>query len=233
MTFFKKPSALRAVIAAFVAAGCLGLADGGPSAASAATPDPNRWEPAILAFEASDRANPRPRGGIVFLGSSSFRRWDLDKSFPGMDLINRGFGGSQMADALRYLDRIVLPLEPRTLFLYEGDNDIANGKSPATVEREFREMVKRVHAALPATKIVFVGVKPSIRRWHLIATVREANARVKAITDGSDLLEFVDVDAPLLDADGKPRADLFVDDKLHLNDAGYAIWTELIAPHLE
>lgn len=233
MTFFKKPSALRAVIAALVATGCLGLADGGPSEASAATPDPNRWESAIAAFEASDRANPLPRGGIVFLGSSSFRRWDLDKSFPGMGLINRGFGGSQMVDALRYLDRIVLPLEPRTLFLYEGDNDIANGKSPATVEREFREMVKRVHAALPATKIVFVGVKPSIRRWHLIATVREANARVKAITDGSDLLEFVDVDAPLLDADGKPRADLFVDDKLHLNDAGYAIWTELIAPHLE
>lgn len=233
MTFFKKPSALRAVIAALVATGCLGLADGGLSEASAATPDPNRWEPAIAAFEASDRANPPPRGGIVFLGSSSFRRWDLDKSFPGMGLINRGFGGSQMVDALRYLDRIVLPLEPRTLFLYEGDNDIANGKSPATVEREFREMVKRVHAALPATKIVFVGVKPSIRRWHLIATVREANARVKAITDGSDLLEFVDVDAPLLDADGKPRADLFVDDKLHLNDAGYAIWTELIAPHLE
>lgn len=233
MTFFKKPSALRAVIAVFVAASCLGLADGGPSAASAATPDPNRWEPAIAAFEASDRANPPPRGGIVFLGSSSFRRWDLDKSFPSMGLINRGFGGSQMADALRYLNRIVLPLEPRTLFLYEGDNDIANGKSPETVEREFREMVKRVHAALPATKIVFVGVKPSIRRWHLIATVREANARVKAITDGSDLLEFVDVDAPLLDADGKPRADLFVDDELHLNDAGYAIWTELIAPHLE
>ena len=233
MTFFKKPSALRAVIAALFATGCLGLADGGPSEASAATPDPNRWEPAIAAFEASDRANPPPRGGIVFLGSSSFRRWDLDKSFPGMGLINRGFGGSQMVDALRYVDRIVLPLEPRTLFLYEGDNDIANGKSPETVEREFREMVKRVHASLPATKIVFVGVKPSIRRWHLIATVREANARVKAITDGSDLLEFVDVDAPLLDADGKPRADLFVDDELHLNEAGYAIWTELIAPHLE
>lgn len=233
MTFLQNPSALRALVAALVAASCLGLSHGGPSAASAATPGPNRWEPAITAFEASDRANPPPRGGIVFLGSSSFRRWDLDKSFPGMGLINRGFGGSQMADALRYLDRIVLPLKPRTLFLYEGDNDIANGKSPETVEREFREMVKRVHTALPATKIVFVGVKPSIRRWHLIATVREANARVKAITEGSDLLEFVDVDAPLLDADGKPRADLFVADELHLNDAGYAIWTELVAPHLE
>lgn len=233
MTYLKNPFALRSALALLVALGCLGLDIGWPSAASAATPDPNRWERAIAAFEASDRANPPPRGGIVFLGSSSFRRWDLDKSFPGKGLINRGFGGSQMADALRYLDRIVLPLKPRTLFLYEGDNDIANGKTPETVEREFREMVQRVHAALPATKIVFVGVKPSIRRWHLIATVREANARVKAITDGSDLLEFIDVDAPLLGADGKPRADLFVDDELHLNDAGYAIWAALVAPHLE
>ena len=233
MTFLKNPSALCSVFALLLALSCLVLANGGPTEARAATPDPDRWEQAISAFEASDHANPPPRGGIVFLGSSSFRRWDLDKSFPGKGLINRGFGGSQMADALRYLDRIVLPLKPRTLFLYEGDNDIAQGKTPETVEREFREIVKRVHAALPATKIVFVGVKPSIRRWHLIATVREANARVKAITDNSDLLEFIDVDAPLLSADGKPRADLFVDDELHLNDAGYAIWAELVAPHLE
>lgn len=233
MTFLKNPSALRSALVLLFALSCLVLDKGGPSEARAATPDPDRWEQAIAAFEASDRVNPPPRGGIVFLGSSSFRRWDLDKSFPGKGLINRGFGGSQMADALRYLDRIVLPLKPRTLFLYEGDNDIANGKAPETVEREFREMVKRVHAALPATKIVFVGVKPSIRRWHLIATVREANARVKAITDNSDLLEFIDVDAPMLGADGKPRPDLFVDDELHLNDAGYAIWAELVAPHLE
>ena len=157
----------------------------------------------------------------------------MEKSFPGKGLINRGFGGSQMADALRYLDRIVLPLEPRTLFLYEGDNDLANGKPPETVEREFREMVARVHAALPETKIVFVSIKPSIRRWHLIAAVRDANERIRAIAGTHDLLEFVDVDAPLLGADGKPRRDLFAEDGLHLNDSGYAIWADLVAPHLD
>ena len=194
---------------------------------------PDRWEQAIRAFEESDRANPPPEGGIVFLGSSSFRRWDLEQSFPGKGLINRGFGGSQMADALRYLDRIVLPLKPRILLLYEGDNDLASGKTPETVEREFREMVARVHAALPATKIVFVGIKPSIRRWNLIEAVREANARVRAVTESSDLLSYIDVDAPLLGDDGEPRRDLFVDDGLHLSAAGYAIWTELVGPHLE
>lgn len=194
---------------------------------------PDRWEQAIRAFEESDRANPPPEGGIVFLGSSSFRRWDLEKSFPGKGLINRGFGGSQMADALRYLDRIVLPLKPRILLLYEGDNDLASGKTPETVEREFRELVARVHAALPSTKIVFVGIKPSIRRWNLIEAVREANARVRTVTESNDLLVYIDVDAPLLGDEGEPRRDLFVDDGLHLSAAGYAIWTELVGPHLE
>lgn len=205
----------------------------GTAPRSAAQQDPDRWELAIRAFEESDRKHPPEQGGIVFLGSSSFRRWNLERYFPGKGLINRGFGGSHMADALRYLDRIVLPLKPRTLFLYEGDNDLASGKTPGTVEREFREMVARVHATLPETKIVFVGVKPSLRRWHLIGKVREANARVRMVTEENDLLEFIDVDGPLLGPDGKPRRDLFVDDELHLNDSGYAIWAELVAPHLD
>ncbi len=201
--------------------------------ASHAQTNPDRWEQAIRAFEESDRTNPPVQGGIVFLGSSSFRRWDLEKSFPGKGLINRGFGGSQMADALRYLDRIALPLKPRVLFLYEGDNDLGSGKTPETVESEFRELVARVHAAVPTAKIVFVGIKPSIRRWNLIASIRDANARVRAVTESNDLLEFIDVDAPLIGGNGEPRPDLFVDDGLHLNDAGYAIWAELVAPHLE
>ena len=195
--------------------------------------NPDRWESVIRSFEESDRKNPPAEGGIVFLGSSSFRRWDLQKSFPGRGLINRGFGGSQMADAIRYVDRIVLPLKPRTIFLYEGDNDTGNGKTPETVEREFRQLVAIIHKALPQARIVFVSIKPSIRRWHLIDVARAANARVRAICDQHDLLEYVDAASPLLGDNGEPRADLFVEDDLHLNDAGYAIWAELIAPYLD
>ena len=169
----------------------------------------------------------------MFLGSSSFRRWDLDRFFPGKGLINRGFGGSQMADALRYLDRVVLPLEPRTLFIYEGDNDLGQGKDPETVEREFLELVDRVHARLPRTRVVFVGIKPSIRRWHLIDKVRDANARVREIAERNDLVDYIDVDTPSLTPDGKLRHELFVEDGLHLNDSGYAIWAELVAPYLD
>ncbi len=215
------------ILIAVLAALCVGVSS------APAQEVPHRWEQLIRAFEESDRESPPPKGGIVFLGSSSFRRWDLDRSFPGKGLINRGFGGSQMADALRYLDRIVLPLAPRTLFIYEGDNDIGNGKSPETVEREFRELVSRVHASLPMTKIVFVSVKPSIRRWHLIDKAREANALVRQIAEEDPLVDYIDADRPLLGPDGKPRRDLFVDDELHLNDAGYAIWADLVAPHLD
>ncbi|MDE0629304.1 MAG: SGNH/GDSL hydrolase family protein [Bryobacterales bacterium] len=203
---------------------------------AAGQPEPagaDRWEAAIRAFEERDRANPPPKGGVVFLGSSSFRRWDLEKAFPGRGLINRGFGGSQMADALRHLDRIVLPLEPRTLLLYEGDNDIGRGKSPDTVESEFRELVARVRERLPATHVVFVAIKPSLRRWHVIEKVREANSRIRAVAEADALVTFVDVGTPLLGPDGKPRPDLFVEDQLHLNGAGYAIWAELLAPYVE
>lgn len=192
-----------------------------------------RWEPDIRAFEAGDRAAPPAKGGIVFLGSSSFRRWDLERFFPGRGLINRGFGGSQMADALRYLDRIVLPLRPRTVVLYEGDNDLANGKDPETVERAFRHLTERLRAALPETKIVFVSIKPSLRRWALIEAIRDANARIRALAAERAELAYVDLAGPMLGSDGRPRPELFVDDGLHLSEAGYALWAELLAPHLE
>ena len=231
-SYFKAAWALLALVLA-----ASGIAQVGenraPQAPATQQADADRWEATIRSFEESDRKNPPAEGGIVFLGSSSFRRWDLEKSFPGQGLINRGFGGSQMADAIRYLDRIVLPLKPRTIFLYEGDNDTGSGKTPATVEREFRQLVAIVHEALPKTKIVFVSIKPSIRRWHLIDVARAANARVRAVCAENDLLEYVDAGSPLLGGNGEPRADLFVDDELHLNDAGYAIWAELIAPHLD
>ncbi len=207
--------------------------DSAPQAEAPPAEQSDRWEEAIQTFEKADSVNPPPKGGVVFYGSSSFRRWDLEKSFPGMGLINRGFGGSQMSDAVLYLDRAVIPLEPRTIFVYEGDNDIGRGKSPETVVADYGAFVEKARDALPNVKIVFVSIKPSIRRWELIDKMREANARIQLITEGDELLEYIDVDAPLLDANGRPRADLFVEDGLHLNDAGYAVWADLVRPHLD
>lgn len=192
----------------------------------------NRWEAQIQAFEAQDRKQAPPRQGVVFIGSSSIRLWDLGKSFPDLPAINRGFGGSQLADAARYVDRIVAPYAPRVVVLYAGDNDIAAGKSPEQVAADYRAFVQRVHAALPAARIVYLAIKPSLARWKLVDKMRRANGLIRAAAREDRRLVFVDVDPPMLDANGKPRPELFKPDGLHLNDEGYKLWAELLRPHL-
>jgi len=191
------------------------------------------WTKEMAAFEAQDAtARPAP-GGIVFVGSSSIRLWDLARSFPALPVINRGFGGSQIADSVRNVDLLVIRHKPRTIVLYGGDNDIAAGKSPAAVADDFRAFVRAVHAALPQARIAFIGIKPSIERWALVGKVREANALMRALCLEDDRLGFVDVDGPMLGWDEKPRKDLLAEDGLHLTPKGYELWTTLTAPFLE
>jgi lysophospholipase L1-like esterase len=196
-------------------------------------PAPSRWEPTIAAFEAQDRENPPPAEGILFLGSSSIRMWDVKKWFPDLPVINRGFGGSQIADSVEFADRIVLPCRPKVIVFYAGDNDTAAGKTPEQITGDFKMLVQKVHKALPKTRIVVLAIKPSAKRWQFIERVRETNRLIRAQTEKDPRLVFVDVEPPMLGADGKPRAELFLADGLHLNAEGYALWTSLVRPHLE
>ncbi len=192
----------------------------------------NRWEPRIQQFEARDREQVPPVGGMLFIGSSSIVGWDLDRYFPDLPVINRGFGGSQIADSVHFAPRIVFPYKPKTIVLYAGDNDINAGKTPQQVLTDFRQFVEVVHSALPKTKIVFIAIKPSIRRWHLIGRIREANRLVQAVTAEDERLVYVDIDAPSIGEDGKPRPELLKSDGLHLNADGYQLWSSLVQPHL-
>jgi lysophospholipase L1-like esterase len=204
--------------------------------ASSATPKPpakDRWEPAIRAFEAQDRKHPSIPGGIVFVGSSSIRLWKLAESFPGVEALNRGFGGSQLADSVRYADRIVIPYKPRLVVLYAGDNDLAAGKSPEQVSDDSHQFVAKVHAALPKTRILYIGIKPSLSRWKLIDKIRDANRRIKDFAATDPRLVFIDVEQSILGPDGKPRPELFQPDGLHLNATGYRVWAELVRPYLK
>lgn len=198
----------------------------------AAQDKPDRWEEAMQAFEKADKAHPPKKGGVVFYGSSSIRKWDLAKSFPGKDYVNRGFGGSTMPDAIQYLDRVVLPLQPKTIVLYEGDNDIGRGDTGPVVFRDFRTFVEKVHAKLPQTKIVYLAIKPSLARWSLIMQMRTANLLIKEYCYGDPRLIYVDTEEPMLGPGGTPRKELFVEDGLHMTDKGYAIWNKLVAPYL-
>ncbi len=196
-------------------------------------PEFARWEKEIAAFERQDRENPPPTNGVVFVGSSSIRLWDLPKSFPGLDAINRGFGGSQLADSVHFAPRIVLKYQPRLVVFYAGDNDIAGGKSPERVADDFRDFVKEVHGSLPKTRIAYLAIKPSILRRPLWDKMRKANALIEAACKQDDRLVFIDVATPMLGEDGKPRAELFRKDGLHLNDKGYALWASLVQPYLK
>lgn len=192
----------------------------------------NRWEAAIQAFEMQDAAHPPKKGGVVFVGSSSIRKWDLAKSFPKLEALNRGFGGSEVADSLQFADRIILIYEPRVVVVYAGDNDVARGKRPQQVRDDFEKLVRKIHTALPETKIVFIAIKPSIARWKLVDTMRAANRLIHELAEADKRLVFVDVDKPMIGGDGKPRRELFARDGLHLSAAGYKLWAGLVEPHL-
>jgi lysophospholipase L1-like esterase len=199
----------------------------------AASPKLDRFESEIRQFEASDSASRPADGGIVFVGSSSFRKWDsLARDFPGLPVLNRGFGGSTFPEAMHYASRIVLPYRPREILVYEGDNDLASGRTPRQVADDYRAFVRTMRAALPTTRIVFVSIKPSPSRWSLAPAAREANRLVRAIVAGDTLQSYVDVFTPMLGANGRPRPELFVSDSLHMTPAGYAIWRARIAPAL-
>ena len=192
-------------------------------------PDPGRFEEAISEF--GDEA--APPGGVLFVGSSSIRRWDLERSFPGLDAINRGFGGSQLSDAIHYADRIIIPPRPRLILLYEGDNDLAFEKSPAQIRDDFRELADRVLGALPETHLVFLTIKPSPARWERWPAMQRTNHLIAEVCDTDDRLEVLDVGAALLGDDGRPRLELFRDDGLHLNEAGYDRWADVVRPLLD
>ena len=190
-----------------------------------------KWEPEIQVFEATDRTNPPPQNGILFIGSSSFRLWKtLAQDFPGKPVINRGFGGSEIADSTAFAERILFPYHPRMIVLYAGDNDLAGGKSPERVVADYRAFVSTVRAHLPDARIAFLSIKPSPSRWRLKDRIEEVNHQIAAMKDRG--LVFIDIYPHMLDADGKPRTELFLADGLHPNAKAYQLWASVIAPYL-
>ena len=196
--------------------------------------DPNaRWEKDIAAFEAADAKGAPPKDSFLFVGSSSIRLWDLDASFPGVEAINRGFGGSEIENSTHFADRIIVPHQPHTVLLYAGDNDVAKGKSADRVVDDFQLFVAGVHKDLPETHIAFIAIKPSIKRWEMWPTMKAANDRIAAICSGSPKLTFLDIAKVTIGDDGKPDPALFAKDGLHLNAAGYKAWSALVSPLLD
>jgi lysophospholipase L1-like esterase len=198
-----------------------------------ADPDPNRFAPEIKAFAEWDSKNTVPAEPVLFVGSSSIRMWRTHESFPGLPVVNRGFGGSHISDVLHFTDRAVLPYRPQVIVFYAGDNDIAGGKSAQRVFEDYRKFVGLVRAGRPAVQIIFLAIKPSGSRWSLWPEVKKANELVRDFCQSDARLVYADLNASLLGADGTPDSSLFLKDQLHLNPKGYALWTKALAPILQ
>ena len=197
--------------------------------------DAASWEPAIRKFEESDRLAPPKPGEIVFTGSSSIRFWDtLSDDMKPLDVLNRGFGGSQIAQVNYFAPRIVIPYKPRAVVLYCGDNDLAwpASKSPETVFADFKEFVRIVHGALPDTWIYFVSIKPSTLRWKMWPKMQQVNGMIEDFARTQQRVQFIDVSSAMLDSTGKPKRDLLKWDGLHPTPKCYQLWTSIIKPVL-
>jgi lysophospholipase L1-like esterase len=193
----------------------------------------SHWKPDIDAFVAADKAHPPAPGGVLFIGSSSIHFWSsLAADFPGIPVINRGFGGSALPDSTYYADRIVWPYKPRVIVLYAGDNDMAEGASPAQVLASFQAFVARARQGVPGVPVVFVSIKPSMARVALWPQMKQANDLIRDWAATQKDVRFVDIAPVMLDAQGKPRAELFRDDGLHMLPAGYALWIAALKPVL-
>jgi lysophospholipase L1-like esterase len=190
------------------------------------------WE--VQTLKRQDRQQPQPRGATLFVGSSSIRLWkSLPKMLPDLTIVNRGFGGSTLLDLYRYHDELVLPYRPAQLVIYSGENDIASGDvSAREVVRRFDRVFTAIRRELPDVPVVFISIKPSPSRRQYLPVIEEANALLKAYLSQYPHTSFVDVYTPMLNAEGQPRAELFEEDQLHMNEAGYRLWAERVGPFL-
>lgn len=193
----------------------------------------SRWESRIQAFETQDQDSFPPSNAILFVGSSSIVFWrSLADDMAPLTVINRGFGGSQMFELNQFRDRIVVPYKPKAVLVYEGDNDVASGKDPDEILSEYQDFLSHLHKNLPETDVYLIAVKPSISRKHLWPVMQDVNRRLQVLATQHGHVEFLDIATPMLNDDGSINPDLFVADNLHMNAAGYAIWTEVIRPKL-
>ena len=175
--------------------------------------------------------NPPPKHAVLFIGSSGIVRWTtLAADHPGSTILNRAFGGNQIADSTHFADRMIFPYEPRMIFIRAGGNDLHAGHSPEEVFNDYKVFVATVRAKLPEIPIAYIGLSPSPSRWNEKPAGDKLNTLISAYVKEQNNLIFIDDTRISLDADGKFRPELFVEDLLHFNEAGYKLMAEAVRP---
>jgi len=189
----------------------------------------------IQQFRKQDSVQPPPSNAILFVGSSSFTRWtDVQNYFPGYTIINRGFGGSTLVDVLRYEEDVIFKYNPKQILIYCGENDFASSDTitPTTVFNRFKTLFSEIRTVYPKVPIAYISMKPSPSRWNLRDKFMTGNHLIENYLKKQKNAQFISVWKPMLGSDGKPKKEIFVEDNLHMNAQGYAIWQKIIQPTL-
>jgi hypothetical protein len=187
----------------------------------------------IRDFKHQDSLKTPPKDGILFIGSSSIRKWtDLESRFPNEPIIRRGVGGCELWQVVDYYTPYILfPYKPRKIFIYAGENDIAAGKTGKFVFEEFQKLWEMIHQKLPNTTIYFMSVKPSPSRAKFIGEVNIANDLIRKYLKNKKNSIYIDVSTVLFKPDTTtPDNLLFEGDLLHLNKTGYDKWQKVLEP---
>lgn len=193
----------------------------------------NKWAKELLSFEAREATNPPPKNPIIFTGSSSFRLWtNVTTDFPGLGIVNTGFGGSQLSDVREHFERVILKYQPRQVVIYCGGNDLNAKKSVSQVVADLKEVVGRIHRELPKCRVAYVSIALNPARWAQREQVIAANAEIEKFMAADSRRRFIDVTPAMLGADGLPKPEIFVADRLHMNRKGYELWAPVIRPYL-
>lgn len=189
----------------------------------------------IQKFKKRDSLSFPPKNAILFVGSSSFAKWkNVQEYFPNYTIVNRGFGGSALPDVIRYANDIIIPYRPKQVVVYCGDNDLASSDTitPEIVTDRFKTLFHIIRTNLPQTKITYVSIKPSPNRKHLMPKMKQANLMIKSFLNKQKNTSFIDIYYPMLLPGGRPKPEIFVEDSLHMNEKGYAIWKKAMQRHL-
>ena len=186
----------------------------------------NPFENEIKAFRAQDSIQKPQDGMILFIGSSSFRLWkSVTEDFHNPNIVNRAFGGATLEDVIYYQDDVVLKYNPKKIFIYCGENDIASSEkvTPQIVFDRFKTLYQNIRSKFPETPIVFVSIKPCILRWSMKDRMMEANKLIQNYISQQKFTTFVNIWDKMLE-NGEPKKDIFIEDNLHMNAKGYALW---------
>ncbi|WP_214070716.1 GDSL-type esterase/lipase family protein [Mucilaginibacter sp. dw_454] len=218
----------------FIATAILSLCITATFAQSTPSPKPAYWDD-VQVIKKYDGMFAAPKNPLLFVGSSSIRKWDdAQWAFAPYNALNRGIGGAETNDIIYWLNDLVFKYKPKQLVIYVGENDMVDGKAPATADTVYSRTMKLyagIRAQLPTVPIIYIGMKPSPSRVKIMPEELKFNQMMKDFIAKEKNIVFVDV-YPLMLDNGKLRPELYLGDNLHMKQLGYDIWEKAIRPYL-